>query len=308
MQCFKEVLSMANVLGKGEKIFQVIIHICLVLLAACAIIPVWVLVSGSITGEQELILKGYSFFPKSLSADAYKYLFYKASEILRAYGITVLITVVGTSASLLITPLLAYPLSRKDFRARNVFAFLVFFTMLFNGGIVPSYIMWTQIFYMKNTISALILPGLLMNGFHVILMKNYFAQNIPVELIEAAKMDGAGEFRIFYKMVLPLSLPIMATVGLFVGIGYWNDWTNGLYYITNPSLYSLQNLLNRILQDVQFLSSSTLTQAAGTVNTQMPSVSIRMAISVVGILPIMVLYPFFQKYFVKGIAIGAVKG
>ena len=308
MQCFKEVLSMANVLGKGEKIFQVIIHICLVLLAACAIIPVWVLVSGSITGEQELILKGYSFFPKSLSADAYKYLFYKASEILRAYGITVLITVVGTSASLLISPLLAYPLSRKDFRARNVFAFLVFFTMLFNGGIVPSYIMWTQIFHMKNTISALILPGLLMNGFHVILMKNYFAQNIPVELIEAAKMDGAGEFRIFYKMVLPLSLPIMATVGLFVGIGYWNDWTNGLYYITNPSLYSLQNLLNRILQDVQFLSSSTLTQAAGTVNTQMPSVSIRMAISVVGILPIMVLYPFFQKYFVKGIAIGAVKG
>lgn len=308
MQCFKEVLSMANVLGKGEKIFQAIIHICLVLLAACAIIPVWVLVSGSITGEQELILKGYSFFPKSLSADAYKYLFYKASEILRAYGITVLITVVGTAASLLITPLLAYPLSRKDFRARNVFAFLVFFTMLFNGGIVPSYIMWTQIFHMKNTISALILPGLLMNGFHVILMKNYFAQNIPVELIEAAKMDGAGEFRIFYKMVLPLSLPIMATVGLFVGIGYWNDWTNGLYYITNPSLYSLQNLLNRILQDVQFLSSSTLTQAAGTVNTQMPSVSIRMAISVVGILPIMVLYPFFQKYFVKGIAIGAVKG
>ena len=299
---------MANVLGKGEKIFQVIIHICLVLLAACAIIPVWVLVSGSITGEQELILKGYSFFPKSLSADAYKYLFYKASEILRAYGITVLITVVGTSASLLITPLLAYPLSRKDFRARNVFAFLVFFTMLFNGGIVPSYIMWTQIFHMKNTISALILPGLLMNGFHVILMKNYFAQNIPVELIEAAKMDGAGEFRIFYKMVLPLSLPIMATVGLFVGIGYWNDWTNGLYYIANPSLYSLQNLLDRILQDVQFLSSSTLTQAAGTVNTQMPSVSIRMAISVVGILPIMVLYPFFQKYFVKGIAIGAVKG
>lgn len=295
MQCFKEVLSMANVLGKGEKIFQVIIHICLVLLAACAIIPVWVLVSGSITGEQELILKGYSFFPKSLSADAYKYLFYKASEILRAYGITVLITVVGTSASLLITPLLAYPLSRKDFRARNVFAFLVFFTMLFNGGIVPSYIMWTQIFHMKNTISALILPGLLMNGFHVILMKNYFAQNIPVELIEAAKMDGAGEFRIFYKMVLPLSLPIMATVGLFVGIGYWNDWTNGLYYITNPSLYSLQNLLNRILQDVQFLSSSTLTQAAGTVNTQMPSVSIRMAISVVGILPIMVLYPFFRN-------------
>ena len=290
---------MANVLGKGEKIFQVIIHIFLILLALCAVLPIWILVAGSITGEQELILSGYSFIPKTLSLDAYKYLFYKGADILRAYGITIFITIFGTAVSLLMTPLLAYPLSRKDFKARNIFAFLVFFTMLFNGGIVPSYIMWTQIFHMKNTIWALIVPGLLMNGF-----------NIPPELIEAMKVDGAGEFCIFFKMVLPLSLPIMATVGLFVGIGYWNDWTNGLYYITDTSLFSLQNLLNRILQDVQFLSSSTLSQAAGgaAAQTTMPSVSIRMAISVVGILPIMILYPFFQKYFVKGITIGAVKG
>ena len=140
--------------------------------------------------------------------------------------------------------------------------------MLFNGGIVPSYIMWTRIFHLKNTITALILPGLLMNGFNVILMKNYFAQNIPAELIEAAKMDGAGEFKIFFKMILPLSLPIMATVGLFVGIGYWNDWTNGLYYVTDAKLYSLQNLLNRILQDVQFLNSSTMTNAGVAATTQ----------------------------------------
>ncbi len=300
---------MSNVLGRGEKIFQVIIHIILIFMAACAIIPVWVLVAGSITNEQELILSGYSFIPGSISWDAYKYLFFKAADIVRSYGITVFITVVGTALSLVITPLLAYPLSRKDFKARNVISFIVFFTMLFNGGIVPSYIMWTQIFHIKNTVWALIFPGLLMNGFNVILMKNYFSQNIPVELIEAAKVDGAGEFLIFGKVILPLSLPIMATVGLFVGIGYWNDWTNGLYYVTQPQLYSLQNLLNRILQDVQFLSSSTLAQAAGgAAMTQMPSVSIRMAISVVGILPIMVLYPFFQKYFVKGIAVGAVKG
>lgn len=299
---------MSNVLGKGEKIFQVIIHICLILITLAAIVPVWVLIAGSVTGEQELILSGYSLIPKSFSLDAYHYLFYKAGDILQAYGITILITVAGTTVSLIITPLLAYPLSRKDFRGRNVISFIVFFTMLFNGGIVPSYIMWTQIFHMKNTIGALILPGLLMNGFNVILMKNYFTQNVPPELIEAAKMDGAGEFYIFFRIILPLSLPIMATVGLFVGIGYWNDWTNGLYYISDTNLYSLQNLLNRILQDVQFLSSSTLSQAAGGVTAQMPSVSIRMAISVVGILPIMVLYPFFQKYFVKGIAIGAVKG
>lgn len=299
---------MTNILGKSEKRFQVIIHIILIFMALAAILPLWVLVAGSVTGEQELILEGYSLMPKTFSLDAYKYLFYKASEIFRAYGITVFITVVGTAASLFITPLLAYPLSRKDFKARNIFSFLVFFTMLFNGGIVPSYIMWTRIFHLKNTITALILPGLLMNGFNVILMKNYFAQNIPAELIEAAKMDGAGEFKIFFKMILPLSLPIMATVGLFVGIGYWNDWTNGLYYVTDAKLYSLQNLLNRILQDVQFLNSSTMTNAGVAATTQMPSVSIRMAISVAGILPIMVLYPFFQKYFVKGIAVGAVKG
>ena len=168
--------------------------------------------------------------------------------------------------------------------------------------------MWTQIFHLKNTIVSLIVPGLLMNGFNVILMRNYFSKNIPMEMIEAAKIDGAGEFLIYFKMVLPLSLPIMATVGLFVGLGYWNDWTNGLYYVTKPELYSLQNLLNRILQDVQFLSSSTVSQAGGAVTTQLPSVGIRMAISVVGILPIMALYPFFQKYFVKGITAGAVKG
>lgn len=301
---------MSNVLGRGEKIFQVIIHIFLILLTVCAILPVGILVIGSITGEEELIVSGYSMIPKTFSLDAYKYLFYKASDILRAYGITIFITVFGTALSLIITPLLAYPLSRKDFKARNIIAFMVFFTMLFNGGIVPAYVMWTQVFHVKNTIWALIFPGLLMSGFNVILMKNFFAQNIPPEMLEAAKMDGAGEFRIFFKIVLPLSLPIMATIGLFVGIGYWNDWTNGLYYVTKPELYSLQNLLNRILQDVQFLSSSTVSQSAGAAAsmTQMPSVSIRMAISVVGILPIVILYPFFQKYFVKGITVGAVKG
>ena len=299
---------MSNVLGRGEKIFQVILHIVLIFLSLCAIMPVWIHVAGSITDEQELILQGYSFFPKALSLDAYKYLIYKASEIFRAYGITLFITVVGTAVSLVITPMFAYPLSRKDFNKRNLFSFIVFFTMLFDGGIVPSYIMWTQIFHMKNTILALIIPGLLMSGFNVILMKNYFAQNIPFELIEAAKVDGASEFTIFFKMVLPLSLPIMATVGLFVGLGYWNDWTNGLYYVTKPELYSLQNLLNRIFQDVQFLSSGTLTSAGVSATTKMPSVSIRMAISVVGIVPILALYPFFQKYFAKGITVGAVKG
>ena len=226
---------------------------------------------------------------------------------MRAYGVTLFITVFGTALSLFITPLLAYPLSRKDFKNRQIFSFIVFFTMLFNGGIVPSYIMWTQIFHLKNTIWSLIFPNLLMNGFNVVLMKNYFAQNIPTELIEAAKVDGENEFGIYFKIVLPLALPVMATVGLFVGIGYWNDWTNGLYYVNQPELYSLQNYLNRIMQDVQFMMSNAQI-GGGQMAASFPSTGIRMAISVIGIIPIMVLYPFFQKYFVKGITVGAVKG
>ena len=299
---------MSGVYGRGEKIFQVIIHIFLGIFAVCAILPLIILVTGSITSEQELIQDGYTFFPKSIDFSAYKYLFQQAGQILNSYGITLFITIFGTVLSLVITPLLAYPLSRKDFRARNIFSFLVFFTMLFNGGIVPSYIMWTQIFHLKNTIWSLIFPNLLMNGFNVVLMKNYFAQNIPTELIEAAKVDGENEFGIFFRIVLPLALPVMATTGLFVGIGYWNDWTNGLYYVSEPELYSLQNFLNRMMQDIQFLMSNSQIQSGGQMAAAFPSTGIRMAISVVGILPIVVLYPFFQKYFVKGITVGAVKG
>ncbi|OUP84174.1 sugar ABC transporter permease [Lachnoclostridium sp. An169] len=299
---------MSGVYGRGEKIFQVIIHIFLGIFAVCAILPLIILVTGSITSEQELIQDGYTFFPKSIDFSAYKYLFQQAGQILNSYGITLFITIFGTVLSLVITPLLAYPLSRKDFRARNIFSFLVFFTMLFNGGIVPSYIMWTQIFHLKNTIWSLIFPNLLMNGFNVVLMKNYFAQNIPTELIEAAKVDGENEFGIFFRIVLPLALPVMATIGLFVGIGYWNDWTNGLYYVSEPELYSLQNFLNRMMQDIQFLMSNSQIQSGGQMAAAFPSTGIRMAISVVGILPIVVLYPFFQKYFVKGITVGAVKG
>lgn len=299
---------MSGVYGREEKIFQIIIHIFLGIFAVCAILPILILVTGSITSEQELIQDGYTLFPKSIDFSAYKYLFQQAGQILNSYGITLFITIFGTVLSLIITPLLAYPLSRKDFRARNIFSFLVFFTMLFNGGVVPSYIMWTQIFHLKNTIWSLIFPNLLMNGFNVVLMKNYFAQNIPMELIEAAKVDGENEFGIFFKIVLPLALPVMATVGLFVGIGYWNDWTNGLYYVSEPELYSLQNFLNRMMQDIQFLMSNSQIQSGGQMAAAFPSTGISMAISVIGILPIIVLYPFFQKYFVKGITVGAVKG
>lgn len=293
---------------KGDRVFQVVINIILIILVLTCILPFVLLISASLTEESTLIREGYNFWPQKFSLNAYAYMFQQAEMIVRSYGVTLLITIVGTTISLIIGPMLAYPLSRSDFKFANPMSFVVFFTMLFNGGLVPTYMMWTQFFHIKNTIFALIFPALLLNAFYIMLMKNYFKNNIPPALIESAKIDGAGEYYTFFKIVLPLSLPILATVGLFVGIGYWNDWMNGLYYVTEPKLFSLQNLLNRMMQNINYLASSENAAIVGNTNMILPSSAMRMALAVIGVLPIMVLYPFFQKYFVKGMTVGAVKG
>lgn len=288
---------------------QIIPNIIIFLLSMSCIVPFVLLIISSFTDDSTIIKYGYSFFPRKLSLDAYKYLFAQGAVIGRAYLITIFITVVGTTVSLLISSMLAYPLSRKDYPFHKVQTFLLFFTMLFNGGLVPTYLVYTRIFGMKNTIFALIIPGLLMNGFNVLLMRTFFRMNIPLAIIESAKIDGAGEFTTFIKIILPLSLPIMATVGLLVGVNYWNDWNNGLIYITDPKLFSIQNLLNRILQDIQFLATnSDVNGQSGEAMAKLPSTTVRMAIAVIGVIPILVIYPFFQKYFQKGMTIGAVKG
>ncbi len=292
---------------KSETTFQIVINIILIFLTLCSLLPFVLLIMSSVTQESALIADGYQFWPRVFSLDAYRYIIARAGTIFKAYGITMLVTFVGTTISLIITPLLAYPLSRQDFKLHNVMSFMVFFTMLFNGGLVPTYMMWTQIFHIKNTLPALIIPALLLNAFNVMLMKNYFKMNIPYSLIEAAKIDGAGEFFIFYRVVMPLSKPIMATVGLFVGINYWNDWMNGLYYVTDANLFSLQNFLNRMMQNINYLATAEGAEVAQG-SMIMPSSSMRMALAVIGVLPIMVLYPFFQKYFVKGMTVGSVKG
>ncbi|MEH7085998.1 carbohydrate ABC transporter permease [Neobacillus drentensis] len=293
---------------KSDRITQLVSHIFLIVLAAGSIIPFIILLSSSLTGEKIILKDGYSFFPREFSFAAYEYLLNNSSSILRAYGITIFVTVFGTVVSLAITAFLAYALSRRDLPYRNVFAFFVFFTLLFNGGLVPTYLVYTQIFDLKNTIWALIVPGLLMNGFNVLLMRTFFITSIPEPVIESARMDGAGEFRTFFSIVLPLSLPILATIGLLQTIHYWNDWFNGLIYITDPQLFSIQNILNRMLADIQFLATSDLGSNASQAASEIPSTGVRMAIAVVGVLPILIAYPFFQKYLVKGIALGSVKG
>ena len=290
--------------GRGDKVFQVICYIVLAIFALSAVLPFVMLIASSLTDNAALRTNGYGFWPSVFSTYAYEYMFKgNAAQIFRSYGLTFFITIVGTIISLAIGPMLAYTMSRKDYSRAKFLTIYVFFTMLFNGGVVPSYMMWTQVFDIKNTIWALIFPNLVVNGFYIILYKNNFATNIHPALIEAAKIDGAGEFYIYRKIVLPLSLPILATVGLMTGLGYWNDWTNGIYYITEERWYSLQVYLNSILSNVQAMQ----TMGGASIGGEFPGISIRMAMAVIGVVPILILYPFFQKYFVKGIAIGGVK-
>lgn len=291
-----------------HRIWRMGAHLVLMLISAACIIPFILLATASLTSEAELVRHGYSFFPSEISTAAYAYLWNGGREIVRAYGITIFVTITGTAVSLLITSLLAYPMSRKDYPVGTVLALAVFVTMLFNGGLVPTYLVYTQIFHIKDTLFALLIPGVLMNGFSVMLMRTFFQMSIPMPVIESASIDGAGEWRTYWSFILPLSMPIMATVGLLETLTYWNDWMNGTIYLTDTSLYGIQNLLNRILTDAQFASSGNFGSISSAVANPAPLETVKMAIAVIGVLPIMVAYPFFQKYYVKGIVIGSVKG
>nr|WP_298077676.1 carbohydrate ABC transporter permease [uncultured Blautia sp.] len=290
-----------------SKKFNVIATVILGILVVVTMVPILMIVIASFTEEKTLLRDGYSLLPGALSVDAYIYMVKQGAIIVRAYGVSILVTFVGTLGSVLITAMLAYPMSRKAFKYRGILTFFVFFTMLFSGGIVPSYIMWTRVFQIKDTIWALILPNYLVTAFNVFLVKNYYTNSIPDSLIEAAQIDGAGEMKIFWKVILPLSVPTIATVSLFSGLAYWNDWINGLYYINDAKLYSIQILLLKIMNNINALKQNT-GSLMGTGAVSLPGTSIRMAMAVIGILPILLIYPFVQKYFIKGVVVGAVKG
>lgn len=290
-----------------SKKFNRISTVILAVLVCLVLFPIILMAVASFTDETVLLRNGYTLLPDKFSLDAYYYIVQQGAVILRAYSVTIFTTLVGTVLSVVITCMLAYPMSRRSFKYRNILAFFVFFTMLFNGGIVPSYIIWTNIFHIKNTIWALILPNYLVTAFNVILVKNYYSNSVPEALIEAAQIDGASEMKIFWKIMFPLAKPVVATVALFTGLTYWNDWTNGLYYIDDQKLYSIQQLLMKIMNNIETLKSSS-NLALGAIQVDLPSASVRMAIALIGILPILILYPFVQKYLIKGVVVGAVKG
>lgn len=293
---------------REEKTFQVCSHVIMAVMAILCLLPFLLLIISSFTDNDAIVRNGYSLFPEKWSLAAYEYLFDRSNQILSAYGITVLVTLLGTCGNLILTTLLAYPLSRKDMPGRAVFTFIVFFTILFNGGLVPTYLLYTRYLGIKNTLAGLLVPSLLMNVYFVLIMRTFFQNSIPSALIESAQIDGASEMRTFVSIVLPMGKPIIATVGLFAGIAYWNDWYNGMIYITKSNLFSIQQLLMRMLNDIQFLQANSSFVGAEDYISKIPGVTVRMSIAVVGILPILLVYPFVQNNFVKGIAIGAVKG
>lgn len=262
----------------------------------------------SMTDETSLAINGYSFWPEQWSLAGYEYLFQLKDQILQALFITFFVTIVGTSLNVFFTVLYAYAISRNSFRYRRFLTLMALFTMLFSAGTIPTYIVMTSFLNLKDTVAALILP-MLLSPFNIMVMRSFFRKTISESIIESARIDGASEFRIFFQICLPLTLPGIATIALFTALAFWNDWYNALLYIQSDNLFPLQYLLMKIQANIQYLSENAAAAAAmsSEVAGALPKEATRMAIVVVSTLPIACLYPFFQRYFVKGLTIGGVK-
>jgi putative aldouronate transport system permease protein len=277
------------------------VHGVLILLSLACLIPLLLIVSASFTDEITLTREGYQLLPAQFSTVAYETIFRNPTVILRAYFITVFITIVGTVLALALMTPLAYALSRQEFVLRKPLSFFVFFTMLFNGGIVPYYILMTQVLRVQDTLTALLLPYLVV-AFYVLILRTYFA-GLPTELLDAARVDGAGEFRIFISIALPLAKPALAMIALFTALNYWNDWTTALYFIRNDELYPLQYLLYIIQSNAEAMK---LQSAVGTINMgDAPTQTARMAMAVLATGPAAIFFLFFQRYLIRGVTLGA---
>ena len=287
---------------------DLIINIIMIICTISCILPLVLVLAVSLTDNKTISLYGYKLIPLKFSLAAYKYVLTDYAVILRAYALTIFVTIIGSLISLSITALYAYPLSRKDFKYRKFFTFAVFFTMLFNGGLVPWYMVYTNLLHINDKIFALIVPGLI-TPLYVLIMRTFFETTIPNEIIEAARIDGAGELQTFSKIVLPLAKPSLATIALFNVLYYWNDWYSPLLFITNEKLFNLQYLMYRVEQNIIYLSSNaSAINDPGKIMANIPSQTARMAMAIIAIGPIIFAYPFFQRYFVEGLTIGSVKG
>ena len=285
-------------------VFKAVGYPLIFLFAAVCLIPFLVVIGSSFTSESYIIRNGYSILPKEWSMESYATIFRSPMAIIRAYGVTIFVTTTGTILSVFLNTMAGYVLQRKDFEWRNKLSFYYFFTTLFSGDLMPWYIMCVKYLHLKDSIWAMILPGIV-SVWNILLVKGFMA-GIPFEMTESAKIDGAGDFTIFLKLIWPLSKPVIATIGLFTALTYWNDWYNSMLFINSDHLYSLQYQLYKLLNDAKVLRQ--LASEAGIVVDTVPIESMKMALTVVVTGPIVLLYPFVQRYFIKGLTLGAVKG
>lgn len=288
------------------KISKLLINLILVVCSTFFIIPLLYIVSISFSRELDLTEFGYRLLPMHPNTLAYNYIFSNPKQLINSYMVSIIVTIAGTVLSLLVTAMLAYPMSRKDYRYKNATSFFIFFTMLFSGGLIPWYILITNYLHLKNTLLALILPYCVLPWF-VLLMKGFLSA-LPMEIFESAKIDGSSEMRIFFLIVLPLSKPALATLGLFNLLMFWNDWWLSLLFIDVDKLLPLQYLLYRIMSNLEFLATQAASSGLNFNLKDFPNESARMAICVLAAGPMLFVFPFFQKYFVKGLTVGSLKG
>ena len=282
-------------------------HFFLIIFSLCCLIPFLIIVGSSFESQGQIMKTGYTIIPKAFTFEAYKAVFANPSSIIISYKVTIIVSISATVLGLLLESTYAYVLSRRDYPYRRLLSFIAFFTMLFNGGLVPTYILITNWLKLKNTLWALILPGMA-GAWHIMMLKTFF-MSLPVSLIESAKLDGANEMTIFFKMVVPLSKPALACIALFILFQFWNGWYSSLLYIDDENKVQLQYLLMAIMKNIEFLNSAEATQlGANTAAASAPTLNARMAMCVLAMGPIVLVFPFFQKYFVQGLTVGSVKG
>ena len=293
--------------SKKEVIWKIFVHSILIIFAVLCLIPMIITISTSLSNEMDIAANGISLFPRVFDLSAYSYIFKAPSALLNAYKVTVFVTVVGTILGVFVMSLISYPLSRSDFRWRGVIGGIVLFTLLFNGGLVPTYIMITRYLHLRNTIFVLILP-LMVNAWNIFLLVTYMKE-IPTSLVESAKIDGASEISIFFRIILPLSKPALATIALLLSLRFWNEWYTALLYITDQSLLPLALWMQRVMRNMQFLLANQDLMGGNAISvSDLPTESVKMAMAVLAAGPMMLVFPFFQKYFAKGLKVGGVKG
>lgn len=304
----RETADAMSKLNRIKPQTNIIFNIIFIVCAAVCIIPVIFVFMISISAEESIKMHGYQFIPEKFSMEAYHFLFQEGDKILRALGVSVAVAVIGTLIGLALTSTMGYVLSRSNYKLNGFLTMVVFIPMIFNGGMIASYVVNTQFLHLKDSIWALILP-LCVSSFNVVICRTFFKTNIPDSIIESAQIDGASQLRIFTRIALPLSKPMLATIALFLTFGYWNDWFQSSLYIVNTKLFSLQALLDHVQRNIEMMAKNpamglTLMQYVNS----MPKEGARMAMAIIIIIPIACTYPFFQKYFISGLTVGAVKG